>query len=250
MIAAFNFIPMLAPQNQMTYDTHTFYNTAVAIFVGVLFTVIAFRLIPPLSPAWRTRRLLLLTRRDLRRLTVARKLISVDEWENRIFGRLAVLPPQAELQQSAALAAALAVGSEVIRLRSIADRFAVGGDVALSVRCAGARRQRDGHRSLDRGRPGIGCHPRCAAGRKSAAARARQHLCHHGGACPVRELLRRGGRLMRFVEINLFGVYVGADGVDVGRGLAHTDPAAKGASRFGLSSVTCGTLPCSNLRST
>ncbi len=130
MIAAFNFIPMLAPQNQMIYDTHTFYNTAVAIFVGVLFTVIAFRLVPPLSPAWRTRRLLLLTRRDLRRLIVARKLTSVDEWENCIYGRLSVLPQQAELQQSAALAAALAVGSEVIRLRNIADRFAVGGEVA------------------------------------------------------------------------------------------------------------------------
>jgi uncharacterized membrane protein YccC len=123
MITGFNFIPILAPQNLMTYDTSQFYNSAVAIFVGVLFSVLAFRLIPPPSPALRTQRLLALTRRDLRRLILSQKHERQDEWENRIYGRLSVLPPQAELVQAAQLAAALSVGNEAIRLRQITKRF-------------------------------------------------------------------------------------------------------------------------------
>ena len=126
MITAINFIPMLAPQNQVTYDTTRFYNSSVAIFVGVLFTVLAFRLIPPPSPALRTRRLLALTLRDLRRLVAHRKSVRRSEWENRIYGRLSVMPPQAELVQAAQLAAALSVGSEAIRLRRIAGRAGLG----------------------------------------------------------------------------------------------------------------------------
>jgi uncharacterized membrane protein YccC len=145
MITGFNFIPILAPQNLMTYDTSQFYNSAVAIFVGVLFSVLAFRLIPPPSPALRTRRLLALTRRDLRRLIISQKHERQDDWENRIYGRLSVLPPQAELVQAAQLAAALSVGNEAIRLRQITRRFGLheqavaalaalaNGDSALAI---------------------------------------------------------------------------------------------------------------------
>jgi uncharacterized membrane protein YccC len=123
MLASFNFIPILAPLNRMTYNTSSFYNSTLAIIVGVLVSVLAFRLLPPLSPALRMRRLLALTRRDLRRLITAQKPPRRTEWENRIYGRLAVMPPQAELVEGAELAAALAVGSDAIRLRRIADRF-------------------------------------------------------------------------------------------------------------------------------
>ena len=120
------FIPMLAPENLETYDTSRFYNSSVAIFVGVLFAVLAFRLIPPPSPALRTRRLLALTLRDLRRLVTHQKLVGRSEWQNRIFGRLAVMPAQAELVQAAQLAAALSVGNEAIKLRRIADSVSLG----------------------------------------------------------------------------------------------------------------------------
>jgi uncharacterized membrane protein YccC len=123
MLATFNFIPILAPQNRMTYDTETFYNSTAAIIVGVLVSVVAFRLIPPLSPAQRTRRLLALTLRDLRRLIAAKTPPRQTDWENRIYGRLSVMPPQAELVQGAQLTAALSVGCEAIRLSRVAYRF-------------------------------------------------------------------------------------------------------------------------------
>ena len=68
---AFNFMPLLSPTNEMSYDTVQFYNTALAIVVGCSVAPLAFLLLPPLSPALRTRRLLALTLRDLRRLAVA-----------------------------------------------------------------------------------------------------------------------------------------------------------------------------------
>src|SRR5262245_5404803 len=54
----YNFVPLLAPANQMTYDTVQFYNAALAIAGGSAAGALSFRLLPPLSPAKRTRRLL------------------------------------------------------------------------------------------------------------------------------------------------------------------------------------------------
>ena len=69
---AFNFIPLLAPTNQMSFDTAQFYNSALSIFVGCGLAMLSFRLLPPLSPALRTERLLALTLRDLRHLAIDR----------------------------------------------------------------------------------------------------------------------------------------------------------------------------------
>src|SRR5271169_4274753 len=60
---AANFVPLLAPANPMTYNTEQFYNAALAIVAGVGAAAVSFRLIPPLSPAFRTQRLLALTLR-------------------------------------------------------------------------------------------------------------------------------------------------------------------------------------------
>ena len=46
----FNFMPLLAPANQMSYDTAQFYNSALAIFAGCAIAPLSFRLLPPLSP--------------------------------------------------------------------------------------------------------------------------------------------------------------------------------------------------------
>jgi uncharacterized membrane protein YccC len=118
-----NFVPLLSPENQMTYDTPQFYNTALAIVAGVGAAALALRLLPPLSPALRTRRLLALTLRDLRRL--ARRPIprTANEWESRIYSRLSALPEQTEPLQRAQLLAAISVGTEIIRLRGIARRL-------------------------------------------------------------------------------------------------------------------------------
>jgi uncharacterized membrane protein YccC len=64
----FNFVPLLAPTNPMSYDTLQFYNSALSIVAGYGAGALSFRLLPPLSPEFRTRRHLALTLRDLRRL--------------------------------------------------------------------------------------------------------------------------------------------------------------------------------------
>ena len=62
------FMPLLAPTNRMLYDTVQFYNGTIAIVAGIGVALLSFPLLPPLSPAYRTRRLVALTLRDLRRL--------------------------------------------------------------------------------------------------------------------------------------------------------------------------------------
>jgi len=134
-----NFVPLLAPANQMTYDTAQFYNAASAIVAGVGAAALSFRLMPPLSPAFRTRRLLALTLRDLRRLATGPIPRTPDDWEGRMYGRFAVLPDEAQPLQRSQLLAALSVGTEIIQLRRIARRLDLGSelDVALAAVAAG-----------------------------------------------------------------------------------------------------------------
>ena len=95
--------PLVAPENQMAYDTQQFYNLALAIVVGLGSAALAFRLLPPLSPALRTRRLLALTLRDLRRLTKRPAAWTANDWKGRIYSRLSALPAQAEPLERAQL---------------------------------------------------------------------------------------------------------------------------------------------------
>jgi uncharacterized membrane protein YccC len=130
---AANFVPMLGPANPQSYDTQQFYNAASAIVLGVVFAAFSFRLIPPLSPAFRTRRLLALTLRDLRRL--ARRPIprTPEDWEGHMYGRLAALPDAAQPLQRAQMLAALSVGTEIIRLRRIARRMDLGSELDAAL---------------------------------------------------------------------------------------------------------------------
>jgi uncharacterized membrane protein YccC len=114
---AFNFMPLLSPTNQMSYDTTQFYNSALAIVVGCGVAPLAFRLFPPLSPARRTQRLLALTSRDLRRLATVPVLPVPEDWESRIYGRLTALPAQVGPLQRSQLLAALSIGTAIIHLR-------------------------------------------------------------------------------------------------------------------------------------
>jgi len=113
-------VPLLGPANQESYDTVQFYNTAMAIVIGLGAATLSFRLLPPLSPAFRTHRLLKLTLRDLRRLTTGPIPRKLDDWEGSVFGRLSVLPDEAEPLQRAQLLTALSVGTEIIQLRRTA----------------------------------------------------------------------------------------------------------------------------------
>ncbi len=134
-----NFVPLLGPANHMTYDTVQFYNGALAIVAGVGIAALSFRLLPPLSPAWRTRRLLALTLRDLHGLATSPSPPSRDDWEGRMYGRLAALPDQAAPVQRSQLVAALSVGIGIIALRRIASRLELRPelDAALEALAAG-----------------------------------------------------------------------------------------------------------------
>jgi uncharacterized membrane protein YccC len=120
---AVNFVALLTPENAISYDLSQFYNSSLALLAGSGTALLAFRIVPPLSPAFRTQRLLTLTLNDLR-LLVRRPLpLRSEQWERRIYNRISVLPDSAQPLQRAQMLAALAVGTEVIRLNRIARRL-------------------------------------------------------------------------------------------------------------------------------
>jgi uncharacterized membrane protein YccC len=117
------FMPLLQPANSMTYDPEAFYNASSAIVFGAGCAALSFRLLPPLSPAFRTRRLLALTLRDVRRLAMRR---GHNDWQGHVHGRLSAMPEQATPLQRAQLLAALSAGMEIIYLHHIARHLGFG----------------------------------------------------------------------------------------------------------------------------
>jgi len=130
---AANFVPLLAPANHMSYDTIQFYNTALGILAGNAAAALFFRLLPPLSPALRTRRLLAFTLRDLRRLATGAVARTARDWEQTTYGRLEALPHEAEPLQRARLLAALSLGTEIVRLRHASARLGVSSDLGTAI---------------------------------------------------------------------------------------------------------------------
>ena len=130
---AANFTPLIAPVNMPSYDTIQFYNSALALVAGAGFAALSFLLLPPLSPAFRTRRLLALTLSDLRGLAGDQIPHRCDDWEHRVYARLSSLPDAASPLERAQLIAALSAGSEMIRLHRIVSRLglAAGLEPAL-----------------------------------------------------------------------------------------------------------------------
>ena len=133
-----NFVPLIGPANQMSYDTVQFYDGAVAIVGGVRAAALSFRLLPPVSPAYRTRRLWSLTR-AIWRLATRPGDWSRDDWEGRIYGRLSVLPNEAAPLQRAQLLVAVAVGADIIELRPTTIGLGQGSelDSTLAALAAG-----------------------------------------------------------------------------------------------------------------
>jgi uncharacterized membrane protein YccC len=131
MTAFFSFL--LAPTNLMSYDVIEFYNRALAIVAGLGIAALSFRLLPPLSPAFRTRRLMTLTLRDLRRLALGPIPQKPADWEGRMYSRLCAMPDAAAPLQRAQLVTALSVGSEIIQLRLIARRLGLGPELDAAL---------------------------------------------------------------------------------------------------------------------
>jgi uncharacterized membrane protein YccC len=131
---AANFNPVLAPTNQMIYDTTQLYNFALAVVVGCSVSPLIFLLLPPLSPALRARRLLASTSRDLRHLAIASVVSTLDDWQSRVCSRLTALPDQAEPLQAAQLFAALSVGAEIIGLRHAAAHLGTAEELDAALK--------------------------------------------------------------------------------------------------------------------
>jgi len=132
-VAAY-FSLFVAPTNLMSYDTLQFYNGALARFAGLVGAALSFLLLPPLAPALRTRRLLALTLRDLRRLATSVIRRRRDDWESRNYSRFSALPDTVEPLQRAQLLAALSVGGAIIQLCSFADRLNINTELDEPLR--------------------------------------------------------------------------------------------------------------------
>ena len=131
--ASVNFLPMLSITNGITYDASQFWNSTSAILAGIACGAVAMRILPPLSPAIRTQRLLALTLADLRRLAKQASPGRQGDWESRGVARLLAMPDQAEPVERSELVAAVAVGKEIVRLRRVAPRFVPGAAVDAAL---------------------------------------------------------------------------------------------------------------------
>jgi uncharacterized membrane protein YccC len=133
--ASVNFLPMLSINNTISFDASQFWNTSSAILVGIAVGAVAMLILPPLTPAIRTKRLLALTLADLRRLAKrASSRRREDDWESRTVARFLAMPEQAEPVERAELVAAMAVGNQIVRLRRVAPRFVPGAAVDTALR--------------------------------------------------------------------------------------------------------------------
>jgi uncharacterized membrane protein YccC len=137
--ATVNLVPMLSLTNTMTYDAQQFYNVVLAIISGVAAAIVAMLLLPPPSPEFRTRRLIAIALADLRRIARSRVPARPRKWRARAHARLIALPEQAEPLQRSQMTSILAVGVQIIRLRSVGPRFLSRAaiDAALEALCEG-----------------------------------------------------------------------------------------------------------------
>jgi uncharacterized membrane protein YccC len=128
----------------MTYDASQFWNSSSGILVGIAVGAVAMLILPPLSPAIRTSRLLALTLADLRRLAKrAPSRRREDDWASRGVARLLAMPQQAEPIERSQLVAAVAVGQEIVRLRRVAPRFVPGAAVDAALQALAEGRSRE-----------------------------------------------------------------------------------------------------------
>ena len=133
--ASMNFMPLVAPSNQISFDTVAFANSALAIVAGCAAGAVALTVIPPVPMRVRADRLIGLTLRDVRRMAAGRGTFSPEAWENRVYARLIALPEDVDPAYGQRLVAALSVGLQVIRLKNISGQSSrLNRDIAESLR--------------------------------------------------------------------------------------------------------------------
>ena len=202
----FNFIPLLQPMNPQTYDLTQFYNFALAVFVGCTAGALSFRLLPPLPPTLLTRRLLAAALRDLRHLAIDPPPASSEDWESRMYSRLAALPDQAEPLERAQLVAALSVGCEILQVRRMASSLPVAAELD-AVLAALAEGNTDIAPRLARLDEDLASLPDRAS-RPDLVTRTREHPRDLRGPRRARSLFWLGSLRMGLTEIDLLGARV------------------------------------------
>jgi uncharacterized membrane protein YccC len=128
------FCMLLMPTNVITYNTIQFHNMVVAAVVGMGSGAIAMLLLPPLSPAARTRRTLDATLRDFRRLASGKWRCLAADWENCLYHRLSELPADVDPTELARFVAMLSMGTTIIRLRRLGRRFDLETDLETAFK--------------------------------------------------------------------------------------------------------------------
>jgi fusaric acid resistance family protein len=175
---------------------------ALTFFVGCAVGALSFRVLPPLPPTLRTRRLLALSLRDLRRLAID-PLPSSVEWESRIDSRLAAMPDKTEPLQRAQLLAALSVGAEIIQLRQMSARPSLAAelDAALTALARGdsaktrSQLAQIEHRlaALSDADPDVHCALRARASIVAISEALAEHAAYFGAAQPGHSRSRSKG---------------------------------------------------------
>ena len=230
----FNFMPLLAPTNQMSYDTAHSTILHWRSSSAALSRRCHFGCCRRSRQALRARRLLALTLRDLRRLAVGPLPPRPEAWQGRLYGRLEALPDQAEPLQRAQLLAALSVGDDIMQLRTISGLLDLGPelDAALAALAQGdAAVATTWLARLDRR---LASRSRSRAGRGPRSSGARQDPRPLRGPCRACRLFRHRSGSMRFTEIDLFGVYVAPISLLMVAAWLVTIALRRVAGRFGL----------------
>ena len=158
---------MLSINNAITYDASQFWNGSIAIVAGIAFGAVAMLVLPPLPPAIRTSRLLVLALADLRRLAKRDPSRRQDEdWESRGVARLLAMPDQAEPVERAELVAAVAVGKEIARVCRVAPRFVPGASMDAAFQALAEGRSGEAIERLEDVDRQLAALPRAMSGRR------------------------------------------------------------------------------------
>ena len=118
--ATVNFVPLVAPANQMVFNTADFYNSALSILAGCAIAAVALRVVGPLSPSIRTRRILGAAIADCDALRAGTWRPDSAQWSDRMRTRTGSLPSAAGLVEIDQLLLLFGQGARIIQQRETA----------------------------------------------------------------------------------------------------------------------------------
>ncbi len=182
------FMPFLEVTNPMSYEAADLLNKTPANVLGCLMGAMAFRFIPVLTPAYRTRRLLSLTLQDVRRFA---RGAAHEDWSGHILGRLIAMSTHASPLQRASLVVAFSVGGEIAQLRRFAGPLGFAPALQGALDAVAGLRPEDARRRLAEidvwlaGRPRTQTALRARAGIAVVSEALAQHSAYFAGRIPA-----------------------------------------------------------------